>query len=67
MSTRPHKEFRDGITARFAAILAAIPKGDSTDEEKSRIGFPVSNPIYDRLLDEPPARGDTPYAGGLPE
>lgn len=52
-----HKEFRDGIAARFEAILAAVPAGSSTDEEKALIGFPTSNPIYERLLNEPPASG----------
>lgn len=52
-----HKEFRDGIATRFDAILAAMPKGSSTDEEKTLIGFPTSNPIYDRLVHEPPANG----------
>jgi NAD(P)-dependent dehydrogenase (short-subunit alcohol dehydrogenase family) len=52
-----HKEFRDGIATRFEAILAAIPEGRSTAEEKALIGFPTSNPIYERLVDEPPAAG----------
>jgi len=51
-----HKEFRDGISKRFDAILAAIPSGASSEEEKARIGFPTSNPIYDRLAEEAPAR-----------
>ena len=55
-----HKEFRDGIRTRFDAILAAIPEGNSTDEEKARIGFPVSNVIYDRLTREAPARAEKP-------
>lgn len=50
-----HKEFRDGIATRFEAIIAAIPDGSSTPEEKARIGFPIFNPIYDRLVREPPA------------
>lgn len=52
-----HKEFRDGIATRFEAILAAMPRGSSTAEEKALIGFPTSNPIYERLVDEPPASG----------
>lgn len=52
-----HKEFRDGIARRFEAILAAIPDERSSDEEKGRIGFPVANPYYDRLVTEAPASG----------
>jgi len=51
-----HKEFRDGIGKRFDAILAAIPPGSSSEQEKAAIGFPTSNPIYDRLAREAPAR-----------
>lgn len=51
-----HKEFRDGIAERFEAILAAIPPGASTEEEKAKIGFPTSNAYYRRLLHEEPAK-----------
>jgi NAD(P)-dependent dehydrogenase (short-subunit alcohol dehydrogenase family) len=52
-----HKEFREGIARRFEAMLAAVPHGSSTEAEKERIGFPVRNPIYDRLVAEAPASG----------
>lgn len=53
-----HREFRDGVARRFEALLAAFPPGDSTEEEKARIGFPTSNPLYDRLI------GDSPTPSG---
>jgi hypothetical protein len=34
-----------------------VPHGSSTEAEKERIGFPVRNPIYDRLVAEAPASG----------
>ena len=61
-----HKEFREGIARRFEAILAAVPPGDSTEEDKARIGFPVRNPIYDRLTEEPPASGEPRTSAGQP-
>ena len=47
------------------AILAAVPPGDS-EEDKARIGFPVRNPIYDRLTEEPPASGEPRISAGQP-
>lgn len=58
-----HKEFREGIATRFAAILAAMPDLASTEDDKARIGFPVRNPIYDRLVNEPPASGERSVPG----
>jgi NAD(P)-dependent dehydrogenase (short-subunit alcohol dehydrogenase family) len=53
-----HREFRDGVEKRFAAMLAAMSSAPCSDEEKQRIGFPVENPIHDRLLTAAPASGD---------
>ncbi len=51
-----HNEFRDGIRNRFAAMLAAMDDAPVSEAEKALIGFPVANPIYERLLGEPPAQ-----------
>jgi NAD(P)-dependent dehydrogenase (short-subunit alcohol dehydrogenase family) len=52
-----HNEFRDGTAQRFEAILAAFPQGPVDEERAKSLGFPVANPMYEKMLEEgqPPA------------
>ena len=50
-----HNEFKAGVEQRFAATLAAFPRG-AVDEERAKLfGFPVANPMYAALLAADPA------------
>jgi NAD(P)-dependent dehydrogenase (short-subunit alcohol dehydrogenase family) len=53
-----HSEHKAGAARRFEAILAAFPSVRPGEEETSRLGFRVANPMYDEMLRQaqPPAR-----------
>ncbi len=54
-----HNEFKDGVAQRFAATLAAFPRGPIDEERAKGIGFPTSNPLYAEILaaNAEPAKG----------
>jgi NAD(P)-dependent dehydrogenase (short-subunit alcohol dehydrogenase family) len=54
-----HNEFKEGVAQRFAATLAAFPRGPADEEKAKRFGFPTSNPLYAEILkaDPEPAKG----------
>jgi NAD(P)-dependent dehydrogenase (short-subunit alcohol dehydrogenase family) len=62
-----HSEHKLGATRRFDAILAAFPPSRPGEEDTSRLGFRVANPMYEEILglNAPPARhalSDEPVA-----
>jgi NAD(P)-dependent dehydrogenase (short-subunit alcohol dehydrogenase family) len=46
-----HEEFREGAGQRLKAIMAAFPQGEVSEERIRAIGFPVTNPMYARMLE----------------
>jgi NAD(P)-dependent dehydrogenase (short-subunit alcohol dehydrogenase family) len=47
-----HNEFRAGAEARFKAILTGFPKGPVDLVRQEALGFPVSNPLYEEIIEE---------------
>ncbi len=55
-----HNEFKEGTRQRFEAILAAFPEGEVDLERQKALGFPVVNPMYQKMLDD----GEKPAGSG---
>lgn len=49
-----HREFKEGVSTRFEAILASFPDEEINVARKEAIGFLLSNPVFDATLE---ARG----------
>jgi NAD(P)-dependent dehydrogenase (short-subunit alcohol dehydrogenase family) len=47
-----HNEYRAGAETRFKAILAGFPQGPVDLARQEALGFPVSNPLYEEIIEE---------------
>jgi NAD(P)-dependent dehydrogenase (short-subunit alcohol dehydrogenase family) len=46
-----HNEYRAGAEARFKAILTGFPRGPVDQARQDALGFPVTNPLYDEIIE----------------